>query len=172
MSHKIDRQIRSLNDRRNALLDELESLSPEDLARRPGPGKWSILEIVEHLVISEELVLLGLPPVESLVARRRRFKHRFAYLVVFFVLRFGVRVKTPSPQMNPQGGGSLPELRRRWDENFDRLRAYVPALGRERLGHAVFRHPAAGPITFSQALILDRLHLRTHTRQIRRLQAR
>src|SRR5215470_17799906 len=30
-------------------------LSPEDLTARPGPGKWSILELVIHLVDSDSI---------------------------------------------------------------------------------------------------------------------
>ena len=168
----IERQIRRLDDRRKALLDELASVRPEDLAVRPAAGKWSILEIVEHLVVAEGVVFLDFPPVADLKARRRRWKHRFAYLVVFFVLRFGVRVQTPSPKMNPEGGRSLAELRRRWDENLARLRSYAAELDRGALRRALFRHPAVGPITLAQALTLDLLHLEVHSRQIRRLRDR
>lgn len=165
----IERQLRTLDARRNALFDELASGSPEELGLRPSPGKWSILEIVEHLVVAEGVVFLDFPPLASLMARPRRWKHRFAYLVVYFVLRFGVRVQTPSPKMNPEGGQSLDESRRRWDENLEHLRSYAAGLDRKALRQALFRHPAVGPITLSQALTLDLLHLRVHARQIRRL---
>lgn len=166
MPGPVDRQILALDSRRNALLDELASLTPENLARRPVPGKWSILEIVEHLVISErEVVRFPAGP-----ARPRRLKHRFAYWAVFFVLRFRVRVKVPSPKMLPQGEWSLSEARRQWDENLAQIRAYAAGLGHPELRRAVFRHPVAGPITLGQALTLGLLHLEDHTRQIRRLQ--
>lgn len=168
----IDRQIRRLDDRRKALLDELASVKPEELARRPSVGKWSILEIVEHLVVAEGVVFLDFPPAGDLRERNRRWKHRITYFVVFFVLRFGVRVQTPSPKMNPEGGKTLAELRRRWDENLARLRSYAAGLDRKRLRKALFRHPAVGPITLAQALTLDLLHLEVHTRQIRRLRDR
>ncbi len=168
----IDRQIRTLDAKRNALLDELASWNSEDLARRPATGKWSVLEIVEHLVVAEKVVFLGFPAVADLAERRRRWKHRFAYLVVFFVLRFGVRVQTPSPKMNPQGGQSLAESRRQWDENLERLRSYAAGLPRKKLRRALFRHPAVGPITLAQALTLDRLHVKVHIRQIQRMRGR
>ncbi len=169
MKDRIDQEIRWLDAKRSELLDELESLSPEALALRPETGKWSILEIVEHLVVAERDVFEGFPAVADLVDRRRRLKNRVTYLLVFFILRFGVPVRTPSPKMVPQGGRALAELRLQWDENIRRLFTYSATPDREGLRRVVFQHPAAGPITLVQALTLDRMHLRNHARQIRRL---
>jgi hypothetical protein len=57
----LTRRLQAFDDRRNALLDEMEALEPGKLLARPIPGKWSILEIVEHLVLAERVVLQGLP---------------------------------------------------------------------------------------------------------------
>ncbi|MEP7011367.1 MAG: DinB family protein [Acidobacteriota bacterium] len=171
MTTRIDRQIRSLDTRRNALLDELAPLDPAVLGRSPAPGKWSILEIVEHLVLSEREVC-RFPETAERRDRPRRLKHRFAYFVVFLVLRFRIRVKAPSPKMLPQGEWSLADSRREWDENLNQLRAYASGLDRKALDRAVFKHPAAGPITLSQALTLGLLHVEDHARQIGRLKAK
>lgn len=37
------------------LADELAGISPTQASFRPGPGRWSILEVLEHLVISEPI---------------------------------------------------------------------------------------------------------------------
>jgi uncharacterized damage-inducible protein DinB len=37
------------------LIDEVSSLSPAQLNFRPAPGRWTVLEVVEHLVISEPI---------------------------------------------------------------------------------------------------------------------
>jgi len=165
--HKL---IRSLDDRRRALLDEMEGLSAEDLQARARPGKWSILEIVEHLMIAERIVLAGLPPPAELVERPRSLKNRAVYPLVIFVLRFSIPVKVPSRRMLPSGTMSLAEIRSQWDETVRWLGAYAAGLGPDGHSKAVFLHPVAGPITLTQALRMDRLHLETHIRQIRRLQ--
>ena len=128
--------LQRLDDRRRALLDSLESLSPEALRARPAEGAWSSLEILEHLV--------------------------------WLVLRLGIPVKAPSRRMLPTGGATLAELRERWDATHAWLRAYAEGLPPGGGGKAVFAHPVCGPITLSQALRLDRLHLEVHTRQIRK----
>jgi hypothetical protein len=51
------------------------------------------------------------------------------------------------------------------------LRSYVERLDRGGPATAVFGHPVAGPMTLQQVLDMGRLHLATHTRQIRRLES-
>jgi uncharacterized damage-inducible protein DinB len=160
--------IRSLDDQRRALLESLDSLSGEELRTRPHPGAWSILEILEHLVVSEAAILQGLPPRAELVDRPRNLSNRIKLLVVMAVLRWRIPVKVPSRRMLPTGQRSLDELRTQWDEHLTWLGAFVAEAGDAASG-ACFSHPVAGPVTLIQALRMDLLHLRTHQRQIARL---
>ena len=165
----IQQRLRALDERRCALLDDVEALSADRLTARPLPGKWSILEIVEHLVLAERHVLRNLPEPSQLVERRRGLEARIRYPVVIFVLKYGIPVEVPSPRMVPSGRASLADLRCRWDESQRWLRSYVDGLGPDSFGRAVFEHPVTGPLTVAQAIRLDRLHVETHARQISRL---
>lgn len=157
--------IQTLDDRRLALLAELDSLGIEDLQARPAPETWSLLEIVEHVVVAEKVILLGLPPRAELVVRPRNLGHRVKRLLVSLVLRWGIPVKVPSRRMLPTGQRSLAELRQTWDEHLHWLRRF--AEGPASDAHlALFTHPVAGPISLVQALQMDLLHLQTHQRQI------
>jgi DinB superfamily len=163
-------RLQTFNQKRGALLNEMGTLDPDKLVAKPLAGKWSILEIIEHLAIAERAVLQGLPEPSRLNARERRLKHRFSYAIVMFVLKFGVPVQVPSPAMLPRGDRSLAELRRLWDENQEWLRAYIDSLDSKGFRRAVFEHPVAGPLTVEQAVHMDQVHFDTHVRQIRRLQ--
>lgn len=165
---RLNRWIEAFDGQRRALLDELAALPAETLQARARPDQWSILEIVEHLVLAERYVLAGMPPPAELVARRRSLKNRCIYPIVLFVLRFRIPVKVPARRMLPTGQASLAEVRTAWDENLRWLRAYVEGLVPGGGSSAVFVHPVAGPITLIQALRMDRLHFATHLRQIRR----
>lgn len=167
---RLDKRLQSFNDKRGALLDEMGALDAAKLAAKPLAGKWSILEIIEHLILAERAVLHGLPEPSLLSERERRLKHRFSYVIVMFVLKYGIPVQVPSPAMVPQGDRSLDELRRLWDENQEWLRAYISRLDRKGFRRAVFEHPIAGPLSVEQAVHMDQVHLNTHVRQIRRLQ--
>jgi hypothetical protein len=155
---------------RCSLLDELEALDAGELEKKPLPEKWSLLEIAEHLVLAERKILQGLPDPSELVDRKRTVKSRIGYPLVMAVLRFGIPVKVPSRGMLPRGETTIAELRRQWDESQTWLRSYVENLGPDELGRGVFLHPVTGPLTVPQVLRMGRAHLRTHLRQIRRLQ--
>jgi hypothetical protein len=167
---RLDKRLQQFNEKRGALLDEMGGLDPAKLVAKPLAEKWSILDIIEHLVLAERAVLQGLPEPSQLRERERRLKHRFGYGIVMFVLKCGIPVRVPSPAMVPQGDRSLAELRRRWDENQEWLRAYIGSLDRKGFRRAVFEHPVAGPLSVEQAVHMDQVHLDTHVRQIRRLQ--
>ena len=158
--------IQALDARRTALLSEVGTLRPEELRASPTPGIWSVLEVVEHLVAAEQVILQGLPDPATLTPRPRELRHRLTYPLVWAVLRFGIPVKAPSRRMLPTGGASLDELRTRWEATYRWLRTYAAGLA-PGSDPAVFRHPVCGPLTLRQALRLDRLHLEVHARQIR-----
>src|SRR5215212_6434811 len=130
----IQQRLRALDERRQALLDDVEALSADRLTARPLPGKWSILEIVEHLVLAERHVLRNLPEPSQLVERRRGLEARIRYPVVIFVLKYGIPAEVPSPRMVPTGSASLADLRRQWDESQQWLRSYVDGLGPDGFG--------------------------------------
>jgi hypothetical protein len=169
MNARSEKMLQAFDQRRCTLLDQVEALSAERLVARPIPGTWSILEIVEHLVLAEREVLQNLAEPSELVARRRGLKAHLAYPMVMVVLKCGIPVKAPSPRMLPKGNTSLADLRRQWDESQRWFRSYVNALDREGFGRAVFAHPVAGPMNVGQTLHMGQLHVATHSRQIRRL---
>jgi len=164
--------LQAMDDRRRALLDALAGLSPEALQARPAEGAWSILEIVEHLVAAEQVILQGLPDPATLVDRPRSLRQRCLFPLVVLILRLRIPVKAPSRRMLPTGGASLAELRDRWEATARWLRAYAEGLPPGGARRAVFAHPVCGPLTLAQALRLGRLHLETHARQIRERQLR
>lgn len=47
------RRLESIEDKRDRLMDRLAGMDAGRMAARPRPEKWSIQEIVEHLVLSE-----------------------------------------------------------------------------------------------------------------------
>src|SRR3954447_12747248 len=130
---RLDKRLQALDERRNGLLDEMDALEPAKLLVKPIPGKWSILEIIEHLVLAERVVYQDLPDPSQLKVRKPRLKHRIRHLLVMFVLRTGIPVGIASPAMLPEGGRDLAELRRLWDENQAWLRACIQSVGPGRL---------------------------------------
>ena len=156
---------------RRTLLDELAELNDDQLRKKPGPNEWSILQIVQHMVLAERDVMQHLPEPKELIARKRGLRSRIFYVVVLFILRWGLRVPVPSEGMLPDGNTSLSELRQQWDENLRWFRGYLDTSRPEDLQRAVFSHPIAGPLTGPQAGMLAQYHFDAHLRQIKKVKS-
>ena len=65
---------------RQSLLRDLSALPTETLTGIDRPGKWSILQVVEHIVRSEFSVLQNLPDPVHLVDRKPGIRSHLSYL--------------------------------------------------------------------------------------------
>lgn len=165
----ISGKMESFESMRTDLLDDLSRRPEEVLRATPFDGKWSILDILEHMVVAEREVLMGLPEYKDLPIFERTFKNKLMLKIVMFVLGNRIRVKVPSRTMNPKGGTSFEEIRASWDESQAWFRAYLESCDEEKLGRAVFKHPVSGPITPAQAVDMSLAHFENHRAQIERI---
>ena len=162
-------QIEHYDQKRKALLNELGQLSDDQLRKRIGPRKWSLLEIVQHMVLAETYVLQNLPNPNELIDRKRGLREWLSYWLVFFVLRWRIPVPVPSEGMVPDGKPSLRDLQQKWDQNLHWLTSYVASIRPADLTRAVFSHPVTGPLTLAQAGRLAQLHYDAHLKQINKV---
>lgn len=161
------RRLRSIEDKRDRLLAWVERLDPELVTTPPAPGKWSIHEIVEHLVLAEESVMGNVSSLDERAPRRRRLRGRLLYWLVMFILRFRIPVEVPDSSMLPSGELSLDEIRARWTRNHARLRHWLEGLSADDARKAYFRHPVVGGMTAAQSLLMLDVHLDRHIRKMR-----
>ncbi len=159
-------RVERIDSKRRALLERVAGMEPDRITRRPAPDRWSIREIVEHLVLAERDIANDFRDLETFAAARPSLKDRILYRAVLFVLRFRIRVKVPAPTLEPTGDRDLDELRATWDDNHARLHDVVTKLDRSASRRAIFLHPVAGPIDVPQMLRILELHLDGHTKQI------
>ena len=110
---------------RRALLEDLANLNGDQLKRKPSLSEWSILQIVQHMVLAERDVMQYLPGPKELIHRERGLRARIFYVLVLLILRWNIRVPVPSKGMVPDGNTSLSELHQQWDENMNWFRGYL-----------------------------------------------
>ena len=162
-------QIDRIEESRERLLAELDALPRSVLEATPPSGGWSVLDIVEHLVLSEESVLADVDRPDRLRPKRRSLRSRLGFAAVIGVLSSPLKVRVPSSTMRPRGTRSYEELRAAWEERHRALRRHVIAVEEGRISGAVFEHPISGPLTTRQAVRMLQIHLERHTRQIHRI---
>lgn len=163
----IEQRLRSVQTKRADLMRWIATIAPDRVSTRPRPEKWSIQEIVEHLVLAESDVFGDLDSLAERRSRSRTLKNRLLYLVVMFILRFDIPVKVPSSGMVPSGTRSVAELTTAWESNHRLLGEWIGSADSGLLRAPLFVHPIAGPMTTTQALRMLEVHLDRHIRQIR-----
>jgi len=162
-------QLERIEALRRSLLEDVASVPEAQRRRRPAPDAWSMLEIVEHLVLAERVVLGPSEQWRDRAPSTRTWRDRLRYHMVRLVLQRRIRVATPSEQMRPAGRTSFEKLRTVWTAQHAALREFVDTLDQAGARRAIFHHPVAGPLTVRQALHLLEAHLRGHAAQVRRL---
>ena len=161
------RRLQALEERRRHLFERVEGLDPDFLNRRLGESRWSIIQVMCHLIRAEEL---SLSYIQKKVSRPDGLPDvtvsgwlRVLWLAT--ALRSPVRVKAPAAADVPEREDPT-ETRRRWDEVRSQWRALVERFPLELERKGVFRHPYAGRMTLAQALAFTAEHVRHHEKQI------
>lgn len=162
------RQFAQAEMERRALLVNLENLPTSVLEHAPGPGAWSVAQIIAHLALAEARSLDYLEyklrtgdhtPVDASAAVR--------VWMLRGVLRLPLRFKAPAvvATLPPC---SFDEAREAWDQVRSRMAAAYAALPPEMATHGLFKHPSSGRFDPVQGMAFMRDHVRHHRVQVLR----
>jgi len=162
------RQTESLIHKTAVLVAQLQNVTTEQLSFKPAPDLWSILMVLEHLVLAEMAIMGDLGRVDKRAPQTRGLRDRIVHFMTLFVLRLGIPVPVVSNTMAPSGHQSFEALVHQWRENQRKFLAFVKGLNKDTARLAVFSHPFAGPLNTRQLVRLTAFHVDSHVRQIRR----
>ena len=168
MLHEVERLYDRLEHSRARVLGLVEATDERQRSVQPAEGKWSMLQVVEHLVLAEEGTLRvfekGPPP-------QPKVKLRSLLVLRAIEGLFGLRIRLPIPSkaLTPTAPESLESLRSRWDETRAGITRFLRELEPGDLRRPRFRHPVAGWLTVGQGLDFLERHIRHHERQIHRI---
>jgi len=158
----------ALEGKRQVVFELLYALSADQTTFRVGPGRWSILMVLEHVVIAEEMVLADI-----LAGKAGRAgsapKSPEAFHMVIKALEKDIPVEVPLPELEPTGVVVLDELIVRWEAARTGLRQALEQIPPETVATPICRHPVAGPMDARETLEFLAMHLDHHLRQIRRI---
>jgi len=157
-----------LEAKRQVVFDLFYALSADQITFRVGPGRWSILMALEHVVIAEEMMLADIQAVRAAPAGSAS-KSPEAFHLVIKALEKDTPVEVPLPQLEPTGAVVLEDLIIRWEAARTGLRQALEQIPPEAVATPICRHPVAGPMDARETLEFLAMHLDHHLRQIRRI---
>jgi hypothetical protein len=169
MLSDIQETFAGLEEKFGKLLQHLNTLTAEVLYFKAGPEKWSIAEVIEHLVMAEEDMLAQLTGAASAVSLDPQDRSAKNYHIVIKVMTRDIPVDVPVESMEPHGQFSLEELLERWDAIHRKTGAYIDAINSEDAGDLVYRHPFAGPLDMAETLCFIDVHFDNHMRHIEKI---
>ena len=157
-----------LEQGRAALLAALEGVSDETAAHTPGEGRWSVLDCVEHMAVSEDYLFSQIGIATSsegpLTNETREAK----------MLAFGAdrsrRIESP-PEGHPKGiFRTLPDAVDHFLASRKRTMEFVEA-NEEDLRTKATWHPILGVANSHEMLLSIGVHCLRHVRQIEEIKA-
>jgi hypothetical protein len=162
-----------LEQQRVEIIDQIKSLSSEKFNHQPASGKWSIAQILTHIITAEQLSLSymkkKMPAIGELADSGIGESFRLGLLVVsqrIPALKFKappVVVKsTPAPY-------SIQEVMEKWAQHRADLKSFLETVEDKHVRKVLFKHPIAGRFDTRQAVVFFREHIIHHTPQIKRL---
>lgn len=145
---------------------------PEDVYAAVPTGKWSVAQIVTHLLTSERLSI-GYMKKKSLgieTLSDSGLKQKIVSGLLKISQRIPFRYKAPRFIVeNTPEALSVEEITSRWNKSRSDLKEFLEGISDEHSRRLIFKHPIAGMLNAEQAMGFMYEHINHHLPQIKRL---
>lgn len=145
---------------------------PEAVYKNSPSGKWSIAQIVTHLLTSERLSV-GYMRKKSLGIDKLK-DSGLKQMVVSGILKISQRIplRYNAPGViveNTPEALSVDEIINHWKKSRSDLKEFLESIDERHSRRLIFKHPIAGMLDASQAMKFMYEHINHHLPQIQRL---
>lgn len=164
--------VEELEHQRQALVERVKQLTPEQFNHSPAPGKWSINHILMHIIEAEQLSISYMKKkklgIDSLSNAGLAETLRLWLLIVS--QRIPLKYKAPKVVAdNTKKASSVAEVEARWEAVRKELISFLEGIEDGDIRKVLYKHPLAGRLDTRQAMVFFREHIIHHMPQIKRL---
>jgi uncharacterized damage-inducible protein DinB len=161
----------TLETQRAELLSLVKGISMETIRKQPH-SKWSIAQVISHLIASEQLSvrylnkkILGVD-----TAPKTGVTEEFKMIVLKISQRLPFKFKAPKVVVESTPVyESMEQLTDAWNKSRVELKTVLEKFQDNQINRKVYKHPFAGMLNIQQALVFFREHIIHHTPQIKNL---
>ncbi len=172
MTETLQHDFDAIQQSRNQLFKDLENYTEDQLNQLPKSGGWSVLQVIQHLILVEQTSLMyvqkktssGLAEIPDVgLENADMYKQMQDYL--------DGDIPAPAPPMvaNVPERSTLAATRNEWDKVRQDILEMLSRFGEGDLNKATYKHPLAGRLTIGQMLGFHKHHFNRHRRQIERV---
>lgn len=171
--YRMNSELKNLYDQvlkdRTTVLQEVYVLTEQQYRSNPRPGKWSISQILTHVLTSEQL---------SLGYMMKKAKGIDAVgnsgileSIKMWLLKVSQRmpINYSAPKVvvaNTPEALSKEALRQKWLQHLHDLNAFLETIDDKNIRKKIYKHPVAGRLDARQALQFFQEHFHHHMPQI------
>lgn len=165
----------SRNERYNQLINnlfaEMTPYGDETLNRKPASGGWSALQTMHHLILTEELSLtyvkkkLSFNPELESAGVGARWRGFLLWLYLSTPLKFKAPKNVGDEHLPDQT--TLADTRDRWQKIRAGWTEFFAQMPENLSDKALYKHPRAGRLGWSQMLAFFETHFERHLKQAR-----
>ena len=170
MPPKIAKHFDQMDADLTSLLKVLNNYSEKTLNKKPAENKWSILQIMHHLILAEGYG-------QSYVKKKLSYNPELKKAGIMAFLRKSVAIhylKSPFRIKAPEAVGDeyLPEYAsfwetaKKWKQQREDLRILFESMPPDIFDKEVYNHPLAGRLTLEGLLAFYQSHFARHRKQI------
>lgn len=171
MNTKLRQLYDSLESQRIKLIDSLKNLPLEKLNQQP-EGKWSINQIIAHLITAEKMSVMyltkkiqGVNEVEN-----SGFFQELKMLGLIVSQRLPFKFKAPKVVVeNTSASTDLKQLEQEWNSVRKEMETLLEKIKDDEVKRMIYKHVRAGKLNIQHALIFFREHIIHHQPQIKKL---
>ena len=162
-----------LESQRSALLTNIHGVSDEQFNRQPSPGKWSLAEVLTHIITAEQLSLGYMK--KKILAKEELPNSGLSESIRLAVLKVSQRIpalkfKAPAVVLKSTPPAfTKKEVLEHWQRHREELKQFLETIPEKDVRKLVYKHPLAGRFDARQALVFFREHIIHHLPQINRL---
>jgi uncharacterized damage-inducible protein DinB len=172
MTSSLTTHFQEIEHLKHQLLERLRGYGPEVLSNRPAPQRWSILQVLSHLITAEKLSVAYIRKKKLGIATAGNTGpwEAFKFFLLKVSQRIGFKYRAPKTVVeHTPSYESLDVIQTEWAHVRLQLKSLLEEFDEKDLRKKIYKHPFAGRINIQQAIIFFGEHMRHHQPQINRL---
>lgn len=170
---KVDNQLKQLDIELIELLKILKDYSEKTLNKKPGQNKWSVIQVMNHLILVEGY---GKSYVEKKLSFNPKLQKAgiggtWRKFIMSTIVKFPFKIKAPDLVT----GDNLPvesgfwETAKKWKQQREELRTFLEAIPQDHFNKELYKHPLAGKMSLYGLMDFNVAHFKRHKKQINKI---
>lgn len=171
MNKKLSQKYDTLHSDKTKFLNYLENLNNETLHIKPDKDKWSLAQILFHVIKSEQYTFISM--LNSLKPDTKLENvGPITSVKSFFLksaLKTNIKFKAPPIVQKLPESININELLNKWNELRTGIYKVCLNMPKDKFNKGVFKHPHIGTINLNQTLDFLIYHLKHHLKQVEKI---